>query len=105
MVTSLMPRGHVRPATSEPEPGQRIAAERYSVSVRVGILTGDGQTAGDVCDISVTGARIENVGARPEEGSDLRLGFSFYAHALPVPIHGKVVRHTDDGGFAATRSG
>ena len=100
MVTSLMPRGHVRPATSEPEPGQRIAAERYSVSVRVGILTGDGQTAGDVCDISVTGARIENVGARPEEGSDLRLGFSFYAHALPVPIHGKVVRHTDDGGFA-----
>ena len=94
-----MPRRLVRPATPEPGPGQRIAAERYSVSVRVGILTDGGQTTGQVRDISVTGARIENVGARPEEGSDLRLGFSFYAHALPVPIHGKVVRHIE-GGFA-----
>lgn len=95
-----MPKGHVRPATADPDPGQRVSAERYSVSVRVGILTEGGQTAGDVQDISVTGARIQNVGTRPEEGSDLRLGFSFYAHALPVPIHGKVVRHTEDGGFA-----
>ena len=91
-----MPKGHVRPATADPDPGQRVSAERYSVSVRVGILTEGGQTAGDVQDISVTGARIQNVGTRPEEGSDLRLGFSFYAHALPVPIHGKVVRHTED---------
>jgi len=66
----------------------------------VGILSEDGQALGSVRDISSTGARIENAVVVPAEGTQLRLGFSFYASALPVPIHGTVVRHTETGGFA-----
>ena len=90
----------MRPPTRDPKPGERVAAERYSVSVQVGILCEDGQTSGAVKNISVTGARIEGVSAIPEPGSHLRLGFSFYAHALPVPIHARVVRKVDERGFA-----
>ncbi len=75
-------------------------SERFKLQVQVGILSEDGQTLGAVHDISSTGARIENAAVQPEEGTRLRLGFSFYAYALPVPIHGKVVRHTETGGFA-----
>ena len=74
--------------------------ERYKLKVRVGILSSDGQTLGSVQDISATGARIEGAEAAPPVGSELRLGFSFYAYALPVPIRGRVVRHTETGGFA-----
>ena len=75
-------------------------SERFKLQVQVGILSEDGQTLGAVQDISSTGARIENAAVLPPEGTRLRLGFSFYAYALPVPIHGKVVRHTETGGFA-----
>jgi len=98
----LLPAVRVRPATEAPEPGQRPAAERYAVSVQVGILSEDGPTCGNVRDISVTGARIEHTGQRPPEGAEVQLGFAFYAHALPVPMRARVVRHTEDGGFAVT---
>ena len=74
--------------------------ERYKLKVQVGILSEDGQALGAVQDISATGARIEGAPVVPAEGSELRLGFSFYAYALPVPIRGRVVRHTETGGFA-----
>ena len=90
----------VRPATANPAPGQRPAAERYAVSVQVGILTDDGHMCGNVRDISVSGARIEQSGFVPEPGSQVQLGFAFFAHALPVPMLARVVRHTDEGGFA-----
>ncbi len=91
---------HVRPRTEDPEPGEPTAAERYSVSVQVGILTKDGHMCGNVRDISVSGARIEHTSYLPPEGSTLQLGFAFYAHALPVPMQARVVRHIEDGGFA-----
>ncbi len=81
------------------------AAERYKLEVSVGILSEAGQTHGRVQDISVSGARIEGVGTQPPEGSELRLGFSFSARALPVPIRGRVVRHTESGGFAVRFEG
>ncbi len=82
--------------TTEP----RGRGERYKLRVQVGILSEDGQALGSVHDISVTGARIEGAPVVPPEGTELRLGFSFYAYALPVPIRGQVVRHTETGGFA-----
>lgn len=66
----------------------------------MGILTGGGLSEGSVQDISVSGARIEGTTVRPAEGSMVRLGFSFYAEALPVPMRAQVVRHTETGGFA-----
>ena len=76
------------------------ASERYKLKVNVGIMSEGGQSRGRVQDISVTGARIEGVDQLPEEGEELRLGFSFTARALPVPIRGRVIRHTESGGFA-----
>ena len=95
-----LPGVRVRPATESPEPGQRPAAERYAVSVQVGIVSEEGEMRGNVSDISISGARIDQTGHRPPEGSELQLGFAFYAHALPVPVRAHVVRHTEDGGFA-----
>ena len=89
----------LRPALAR-ESGSSGSAERYRLRVQVGILTQDGQTKGSVRDMSISGARIEDSSLLPEEGSTLRLGFAFYAHALPVPIHAKVVRRTETGGFA-----
>ncbi len=99
-MAGILPCMRVRPATENPAPGQPTAAERYSVSVQVGILTQEGHLCGNVRDISVSGARIEHTGYLPPEGSMLQLGFAFYAHALPVPMQARVVRHTGDGGFA-----
>lgn len=99
-MAGILPCVRVRPRTEHPAPGERPAAERYSVSVRVGILTEQGHTSGSVRDISVSGARIEHCGTRPNAGSRLQLGFAFYAHALPVPMQARVVRHTAEGGFA-----
>jgi hypothetical protein len=91
----------MRPSlTSEELAGRPPSAERYKLHVRVGILSESGQAHGAVEDMSISGARIENIQAPPPTGTKLRLGFSFYAHALPVPIHGRVVRHTETGGFA-----
>jgi hypothetical protein len=56
--------------------------------------------SGEVRDISVTGARIEHTGQMPPTGTHLRLGLSFYAHALPVPIDARVVRHVEGSGYA-----
>jgi hypothetical protein len=99
-MSSFLSAVRVRPPTADPRPGQRVAAERYAVSVAVGIISEEGQMSGDVSDISVTGARIAHTGRVPPKGAKVRLGFSFFAHALPVPIHARVVRHTEDGGFA-----
>jgi hypothetical protein len=68
--------------------------------VQVGILSDEGHLCGSVRDISVSGAHIEHTGRLPAEGEQLQLGFAFYAHALPVPMQARVVRHTGEGGFA-----
>lgn len=99
-MAAVLPCVRVRPRTENPPPGVRPAAERYAVAVQVGILTEQGHLNGRVRDISVSGACIERSAARPLEGSRVQLGFAFYAHALPVPMQGRVVRHTPDGGFA-----
>lgn len=99
-MAGILPCIRVRPRTENPAPGQPTAAERYSVSVQVGILTEEGHMCGNVRNISVSGAHIEHTGYLPPEGSMLQLGFAFYAHALPVPMQARVVRHTEERGFA-----
>lgn len=79
---------------------ERRSPDRYAVRVNVGILSADGQTKGTVRDMSVMGARIEGARLVPRPGEKLRLGFSFYARALPIPLGARVVRHTETGGFA-----
>ena len=105
MVTSVPDLNYedssVRPGNPWESGAEKPVAERYRVGVQVGILTEDGQAQGSVRDISISGACIDGRdGELPPTGTVLRLGFSFFAHALPVPIHGRVVRHTDTGGFA-----
>ena len=68
----------------------------------MGVFGEDNRGQGQVSNMSVSGALIDRSDVLPEEGQLVRLGFSFHAHALPVPITGRVVRHTESGGFAVT---
>ena len=77
-------------------------ADRYKLRAEVRILTEDGICKGRVTDMSVSGARIEDSGPPPPEGSVLKLGFALHAEGLPIPIRADVIRHTETGGFAVS---
>ena len=85
-----------------PEQTPSASAERYRLKIDVGVFSDDVRGQGQVSNMSVSGALIDHTDVLPEEGELVRLGFSFHAHALPVPITGRVVRHTEGGGFAAS---
>lgn len=85
-----------------PEPTPCASAERYRLRIDVGVFGEANRGQGQVTNMSVSGALIDRTDVLPEEGQLVRLGFSFHAHALPVPITGRVVRHTESGGFAVS---
>ena len=90
------------PLKVRPEPTPTASAERYRLKIDVGVFGEDERGQGQVANMSVSGALIDRTDVLPDEGELVRLGFSFHAHALPVPITGRVVRHTPEGGFAVT---
>ena len=92
----------VQATRSRPDPVPSASAERYRLKIDVGVFGEENRGQGQVANMSVTGALIDRTDLLPDEGELVRLGFSFHAHALPVPITGRVVRHTPEGGFAVT---
>ena len=92
----------VAPLTSGPEPTPCASAEGYRLRIDVGVFGQSDRGQGQVSNMSVLGALIDRTDVLPKQGSLVRLGFSFHAHALPVPITGRVVRHTGAGGFAVS---
>ncbi len=52
-----------------------------------------------VCDLSTLGARIEDVGALPPEGSILELSMQLLEGVAPLRLRAEVIRPTESGGF------
>ncbi len=79
---------------------ERRGAERYetrtAVEFRCAILTGKGS----MLDVSLSGARIEEVERRPLVGEQLRIVLPFDSVDKPFWLAGEVIRHTPAGGFA-----
>ena len=79
---------------------ERRGAERYetltTVEFRCAILTGKGS----LLDVSLSGARIEEVERRPLVGERLRIVLPFGSPDGPDWLGAEVVRHTPTGGFA-----
>lgn len=79
---------------------ERRGAQRYKARVpvefRCATLTGKGY----MFDISLSGARIEEVGQRPLAGDRLRIVFGLGLPTSPDWVPAEVVRHTVTGGFA-----
>ena len=79
---------------------ERRGAERYeirtTVEFRCAILTGKGF----MFDVSLSGARIEEVERRPLVGEQLRIVLPFGSPDKPYWLAAEVARHTPTGGFA-----
>ena len=75
------------------------AAPRYALDVPVECSCAGTTRKGRVEDISALGARLEKVGIQPAEGTVLGLKLALYENSVPIRLEGKVVRHTDSGGF------
>ncbi len=78
----------------------RRAPERHDSRVPVefqgAVVVGEGS----MLDISLSGARIEQVSQLPARGEGLRLFLHFAASKGWVEVHGEVIRYTETGGFA-----
>jgi CBS domain-containing protein len=78
----------------------RRGAPRVRVSVPVGVEVGGLCAEGQICDISVSGARIETSSVAPPVGTDVQVTFVLGADAPPFEVPAQVVRQTRKGGFA-----
>jgi hypothetical protein len=75
------------------------AAPRYALDVPVDFACAGTVHKGRVQDISALGARLEKVGIQPAEGTVIGLKLALYEKSVPMKLEGRVVRHTDTGGF------
>ena len=76
------------------------AAPRYALDVAVECTCAGTVRKGRLQDISALGARLEKVGIQPAEGTVLGLKLALIENSVPMKLDGKVVRHTDSGGFS-----
>src|SRR5262245_44522608 len=75
------------------------SAPRYALDVPAECFCAGTVRKGRVQDISALGARLEKVGMQPAEGTVIGLKLALYESSTPLKFEGKVIRHTDTGGF------
>jgi len=86
----------IEPSDDEP----RRVAPRINLSVPVAVETGTTCDDGTLCDISLSGARLERTGIRPSSGDRVTIVFGLKGYVHPFEIIARVVRPTDSGGYA-----
>lgn len=79
---------------------ERRAEPRFEVELAATWRIETTSGAAVVRDMSASGARIESAGVRPAIGEGIDLSIRIYPGAVPVRVDGKVMRHTETGGFA-----
>ncbi len=78
----------------------RRVAPRFLLSIPVAVEFGTTCDDGTLCDISLSGARLENTGIRPPEGSQVNLTFALENQSKAFEVVARVVRATESGGYA-----
>ena len=79
---------------------ERRVAPALPVSVPVMVELGDLFHEALLCDISLSGGRIEQTTFHPPLGAEIVLTFTFSLDAPAFEVVGRVVRHTEPNGFA-----
>ena len=89
-----------RVAVREPNGTGRRPAPRVSISLPVAIEYGNFCDEGLLSDISLSGACLEKTALTPEDGAEIRLTFALSLEEEPFDLVCRVVRSTDQGGYA-----
>lgn len=97
LLTAVAKRWATRRTEAELE---RRAAPQLPVSVPVIVELGDLSHEAVLCDISLSGGRIEQTSFSPPLGSEIVLTFTFSLDATAFEVIGRVVRLTEPNGFA-----
>ena len=79
---------------------ERRITPQLPISVPVIVELGDLSHEALLCDISLSGGRIEQTSFNPPLGAEVVLTFTFSLDAAAFEVIGRVVRHTDPNGFA-----
>ncbi len=79
---------------------ERRVAERYRARLPVEFRCESRGGEGSMLDVSLAGARIEQVTTRPPPGVELQLLLRLPQSTSAVELSAQVVRHTETGGFA-----
>lgn len=89
----------VAPSDSSEDGVPRRVAPRFILSIPVAVEFGTTCDDGTLCDISLSGARLEDTGVHPTEGSQVTLTFALPGYSA-FEIVARVVRPTPSGGYA-----
>ena len=80
--------------------GLRRTSPRLELSIPVGLELESGCDEGILCDISLSGARLEGTAIQPALGTEVIVSFAVRGRRRPFEIEARVVRVTPDGGYA-----
>jgi hypothetical protein len=75
-------------------------APRHLLYIPVAVEFGSTCAEGRLCDISVSGGRIEQAHVKPALQSQVTITFAFSLAEPAFEVIGRVIRHTGEGGFA-----
>lgn len=89
----------IAPSDGSEDGAPRRVAPRLVLSIPVAVEFGTTCDDGTLSDISLSGARLENTGVRPTEGSQVTLTFALPGYPA-FEIVARVVRPTASGGYA-----
>jgi Tfp pilus assembly protein PilZ len=80
--------------------GLRRTSPRLEISIPVGLEFESCCDEGILCDISLSGARLEGTALQPGLGTQVVLTFAVQGNRRPFEVEARVVRVTPDGGYA-----
>jgi len=79
---------------------QRRGEARIKLSVPVAVEYGSLCDSGTLCDISLSGARLEDTGVKPEIGRQVTITFGLDDSGDTFELIARVIRATELGGYA-----
>jgi len=82
------------------DPWAHRLAPRISLSIPVAVEFGAICDTGTLCEISVTGARLEGTRLDPPEGRQITITFALDGHREPFEVVARVVRQVEPQGYA-----
>lgn len=77
----------------------RRMSPRLELSIPVGIELETGYDVGMLCEISLTGARIEGTQTEPPVGSEVIISFTVLGDRRPFEVQARVIRLIPEGGY------
>jgi Tfp pilus assembly protein PilZ len=78
----------------------RRTSPRLELSIPVGLVLESGYDTGILCEIGLSGARLEETSIQPPMGSEVFVSFAVLGDRRPIEIQARVARFVPEGGYA-----